>query len=161
MDNLRISTTNKLMNVLKNEPDLDIEHIAEKLEEGIFEHAFTRLDTVGFKDLEDIPVDEFRVMYEQNFVKVILNLERITKTGLDLLKDPESFVKLNRGILYKEKWDSLYNIRTEVIEKKKGAHRCPRCKSWYTSYVEIQNRAADESSTVKVSCECGYKWKFH
>jgi DNA-directed RNA polymerase subunit M/transcription elongation factor TFIIS len=154
------------MNVLKkSDSNLDLEHIAEKLEEGIFEHAFTRLDTVGFKDLEDIPVNEFTIMYEQNFVKVILNLERITKnqTGLDLLKtnDLESFVKLNRGVLYKEKWDSLYNIRTEVIEKKKGAHRCPRCKSWYTSYVEIQNRAADESSTVKVSCECGYKWKFH
>jgi DNA-directed RNA polymerase subunit M/transcription elongation factor TFIIS len=41
-----------------------------------------------------------------------------------------------------------------------GAFRCRRCKSWKTTYYEMQTRSADEPMTVFVTClNCDNRWK--
>ena len=42
----------------------------------------------------------------------------------------------------------------------KGLFRCRKCKSYRTTYYEMQTRSADEPMTVFVSCHnCDSKWK--
>jgi hypothetical protein len=53
--------------------------------------------------------------------------------------DPTKLARMHREELYPEKWDNLFKLREEDSKKKrvKGAHRCPRCKSWYTEHIEV------------------------
>ena len=79
------------------------------------------------------------------------------KYGKDYLK--------NREELDPQKWSTLREERvkkeTKVVNKKKGIHRCPKCKSWYTNYQQLQTASADESMRVSVSCvDCGHHWKY-
>ena len=44
--------------------------------------------------------------------------------------------------------------------KRKGSHKCPKCKSWYTTFSQAQTRSADEGMTVRVEChDCSYVFK--
>jgi DNA-directed RNA polymerase subunit M/transcription elongation factor TFIIS len=135
-----------------------IQTLGPKIEEGIYDYAIERLDKLGFEGQDDLPIDKLMFLYSQIFAKVMLtkgfNEELIAK-------DPYNFCRVTREELNPEKWDTLYKNRTEDIVKKKGAHRCPKCKGWFTEYVEVQTRAADEAATIKISCECGYRWKLN
>ena len=43
----------------------------------------------------------------------------------------------------------------------KGAFRCGKCKSWMTTYYQLQTRSADEPMTTFVTChECNNHWRF-
>lgn len=43
----------------------------------------------------------------------------------------------------------------------KGAFRCGKCKSWLTTYYQLQTRSADEPMTTFVTCHgCNNHWKF-
>jgi DNA-directed RNA polymerase subunit M/transcription elongation factor TFIIS len=143
------------MDELRNK--IRTEHGVE-LEEGIYDYAIDRLDRLGYEGQEDLPIDKLMILYNQIFVKVMLTMEGNEEL---MRKDPYNFCRITREQLNPEKWDLLYKNRTEDIVKKKGAHRCPKCKGWFTEYVEVQTRAADEAATVKVSCECGYRWKLN
>jgi len=42
----------------------------------------------------------------------------------------------------------------------KGLFRCKRCKSYKTTYYEMQTRSADEPMTVFITChKCNSRWK--
>ena len=42
----------------------------------------------------------------------------------------------------------------------KGLFRCNRCKSYKTTYYEMQTRSADEPMTVFITCHnCNSRWK--
>lgn len=101
-------------------------------------------------------IKNIKLLYKPCISKLVFN-----KLRNNDFKD-EDILTMSREELFPEKWNKLYTDRTDLLKvhKKKGAHKCPRCKSWYTTYVEVQTRSADESATVKVSCECGYKWKY-
>jgi DNA-directed RNA polymerase subunit M/transcription elongation factor TFIIS len=119
----------------------------EEVEESIYNYAIERLDDLGYQDSDELPLPELQFLYSQNLTKVLENNDN------DVYKSRED--------LLKSRWETLYKNRTEDIVKKKGAHKCPKCKSWFTNYVEVQTRSADESATIKVSCECGYRWKMN
>jgi DNA-directed RNA polymerase subunit M/transcription elongation factor TFIIS len=130
------------------------------LEEGIYDYSIERLDSLGYQDHEELPIDQLKFIYCQNFTKVILSLNDENTHDI-LLKNPYKFVELKRQELNSTRWEKLYRNRTDDIARKKGAHRCPKCKSWFTEYIEVQTRSADESATIKISCECGYRWKLN
>jgi DNA-directed RNA polymerase subunit M/transcription elongation factor TFIIS len=49
----------------------------------------------------------------------------------------------------------------ENDEEYKGFHQCGKCKSWRTSYYQLQTRSADEPMTTFVCCHaCEKRWKF-
>jgi DNA-directed RNA polymerase subunit M/transcription elongation factor TFIIS len=72
-------------------------------------------------------------------------------------------ISMSREEVDPEKWSALKNTRSEDSKKikKKGAHKCTRCKSWFTEHTESQRAAADESMCVSVSClDCGHHFKY-
>ena len=49
----------------------------------------------------------------------------------------------------------------ENDEEYKGFHKCGKCKSWRTSYYQLQTRSADEPMTTFVTCHaCEKRWRF-
>jgi len=49
----------------------------------------------------------------------------------------------------------------EESDDRNGAHMCGKCKSWKTSYYQLQTRSADEPMTTFVTCHaCEKRWKF-
>jgi transcription elongation factor S-II len=57
-------------------------------------------------------------------------------------------------------------VKMDIAEKKfesddyKGLYQCGRCKSWKTTYYQMQTRSADEPMTTFVTCvNCSKRWK--
>ncbi len=68
---------------------------------------------------------------------------------------PEKWAELN-GVFDKEK--DNYSTKEEVAD---GMFRCGKCKTYKTTYYQLQTRSADEPATTYVSClNCGNRWKF-
>lgn len=136
-----------LDSVLSDDYEIEtVQDLSNRLEEGLYKFSIKETDS-------DIDYS----LYRHNYIGLMCNLSNIIIRER-MLKDPENFFNKNRMEIYPEKWEILYKNRTEDIVRKKGANRCPRCKTYNTSYQEIQTRSADESSTVKVSCDCGNRW---
>ena len=69
-------------------------------------------------------------------------------------------------------WDKVVERRAREDMKKqyaanimnqpdyKGLFRCGKCKSYKTTYYEMQTRSADEPMTVFITCHaCNNRWK--
>lgn len=134
-----------------------VQEIAGKLERGLYNYSFKLPSGSGDLINENDDEEEINELYKHNFVGLMTNLNN-SIIRERMIKDPDNFFFKKRMEIYPEKWEILYKNRTEDIVRKKGANRCPRCKTYNTSYQEIQTRSADESSTVKVSCDCGHRW---
>lgn len=154
-------------------------NISKSLEEGTITYAIERLIDQNkitldpsknlIDQIEDLPFQELKFLYKQVFIKVLSNIkfnenkDFVCSKILEKEWNPKDVPRMHREILFPERWDSLYKDRTEHLSKKrkKGMHRCPRCKSWFTNHVEYQNKGADESCTVKCDCtDCNYTWVF-
>lgn len=101
---------------------------------------------------EDILIQIYLHYYMKLF-----NLLETNNKNLDL--------NLSREEINPEKWLNLTNKRSQENSKasnrKKGIHRCPKCKSWYTDYQQLQTASADESMRVSVVCiDCNWHWKY-
>lgn len=118
--------------------------------------------------LEKVPFHDLKTAYKQVFIKVICNIkfnensEFVKQKIIEKEWSAKDVAKMHREELFPKKWDKLYKDRTEDLKKKriKGAHRCPKCKSWYTSHIQIQVKSSDEGMTSKCNCECGYNWSY-
>jgi DNA-directed RNA polymerase subunit M/transcription elongation factor TFIIS len=153
--------------------------ISKNLEEGTFNYSIERVaeslslsvvTLLKSKDeiLEKVPFHDLKTAYKQVFMKVLCNIkfnennEFVKQKIIEKEWLAKDVAKMHREELFPKKWDKLYKDRTEDLKKKriKGAHRCPKCKSWYTSHTEAQTKSADESCSVFVKCECGYNWRY-
>ncbi len=93
---------------------------------------------------------------KQIYVKFIVNFKNI-KYNKDI-----NIHKMSREN-FNPKWDIMYKKRTDdkTIIRQKGAHKCPKCKSWFTTHTESQTRSADESMSIFVACsDCGFRFKY-
>lgn len=60
-----------------------------------------------------------------------------------------------------EKQERLDIANDRLDENKKGMYQCGKCKSWNTTYFQLQTRSADEPMTTFVTCmNCEKRWKF-
>lgn len=149
--------------------------LAKGLEEGCFNYAVEKVlenQHISLNPeeeiLDQVPFHDLKTIYKQIFIKVISNIKFNKNSDFVVQKliekewKPQDIPKMHREMLYPEKWDSLYRDRTEKTKKKrqKGMHRCPRCKSWYTEYSQMQTRSSDEPMSTFVTCECGYRWRY-
>lgn len=105
-------------------------------------------------------IDKYVDKYIQSYIKVITNYNNAIKNKIPI----KDIITASRETLDPEKWNSLSKDRKNegvVIDKKKGIHRCPKCKSWYTDYQQLQTASADESMRVSVVClDCDWHWKY-
>ncbi len=151
MDEFRSYALNNYNNIFKNKK------IAKQLEAFNYDCAAERYDTNKYLDNY-----EFLNLYKQIYVKLYYNLNnndeniKIFKDNITNLKD------ITRKDL-NDKWDKLNKNRLDnITTKKKGAHKCPKCKSWFTSHTESQTRSADESMSVFVTClDCDFRFKYN
>ncbi len=103
-------------------------------------------------------------MYHILIIRAIENLKNTY--CLESLRNntwkPEEFAFMDKDILNPEKWQVLQDQRMpkNINIKRKGSHKCPKCKSWYTTFSQAQTRSADEGMTVRVEChDCSYVFK--
>lgn len=79
------------------------------------------------------------------------------------LWDPVGIAELPRETTNPDFWQKLQEERLPKgsKEKVKGTNKCPRCKSWYTTYKQAQTRSGDEGLTTRCAClDCEHHWKF-
>src|SRR6056300_1360404 len=124
-------------------------------------------------ELGDVPAAENRFFvnrYKHTFLKIKHNLihsptlkERIVKGDLKLSHQglwpdgPYSKI-LEKNIRENMKKDWVTNIINDPDYK--GMLRCKRCKSYKTTFYQMQTRSADEPMTVFVTCHnCDTRWK--
>lgn len=139
IDNIKQSCKNNYVSVSETE-----------IEEGIYES-----------------VDPFNITeYSIKVVKVLesLKLPYVQDQLKHKLIKPKSLCLLEKDELNPEKWQKLYEERMpkQEIKRKKGLHKCPRCKSFETELISsLQTRSADEGMTYKMKCYlCEFIWKF-
>jgi DNA-directed RNA polymerase subunit M/transcription elongation factor TFIIS len=112
----------------------------------------------------------FRMRYKQRLMSVLFNLEknpdllnRIKAQDLENLSPGQIWPdgplgQMERKI--REREVSIELAKAKMEEEYQGILKCPKCKSYKTSYFQMQTRSADEPMTTYAECLCGNKWKF-
>jgi len=168
---------NKFLEILERhkmciEPPLDsdaLNKMALNLERGILNY------TLDSNKSFNIWNDAFKKAYMARAVTIAINI------------NPESYLQntnlikrlFNREItefelcyfqpkdMFPEAWNRRFQEiqesepkRHEQMEDAEGFFRCGKCKTYKTSYYQLQTRSADEPMTVFHTCHnCGARWK--
>jgi DNA-directed RNA polymerase subunit M/transcription elongation factor TFIIS len=174
---------NKLLNVLKLHvgkgdyldyvlEDSEIQKIALNLERGIFNHTIDQHNHNRHKHWNDL----FQTYYTQTAVTVHTNLnpdsylknKNLLKRVLEKQYNEYDLPYLDAKGRFPERWKEIVdeyakNKPKEATEEPviEGAFKCGKCKTYRTSYYQLQLRAGDEGSTTFVQCQCGNRWKFN
>jgi transcription elongation factor S-II len=155
----------------------DIKKIAINLERGIFNYT---ISTYRNKKINETWNTLFNNLYINRAVVIYNNLNPNNslqnKTLLTRLlsKQVNEFqvTSFNTEQLFPEKFKELQdkylkNLIDDMPEQIKledradGMFRCSKCKTYKTTYYQLQTRSADEPMTTFVQChKCGNRWKF-
>jgi DNA-directed RNA polymerase subunit M/transcription elongation factor TFIIS len=120
--------------------------------------------------------DVFKGIYINKALSIYLNLNPSSKLQnfnliLSFLKrDITEFeiCKMDAKNLFPERYNQIMeqyidkNIELDSQkEVKDGLFKCGKCKTYKTTYYQLQTRSADESATTYVTClNCHNRWKF-
>ncbi len=148
--------------------------IALNIERGIFNYA---LQNYSKEKLNDVWNDTFKFYYLQKATSIVTNLNPDShiknKNLLKRLLDNEftefELCFLDSKYLFPEKWLEnweLYGPKEFIKQKEEnienGLFKCGKCKTYKTTYYQLQTRSADESATTYVTClNCHNRWKFN
>jgi DNA-directed RNA polymerase subunit M/transcription elongation factor TFIIS len=119
----------------------------------LFKHYYSSRAAIIYLNLNpDSSLQNRNLMYR--LLNNEINEFELTRMGSDKLF-PERHLELI----------SEYNTEIEVYGLDKniedGILKCGKCKSYKTSYYEVQTRGADEPTTKFCTCHiCGNIWKF-
>ena len=114
--------------------------------------------------------------YKHKFLSMMYNLKNSPTLKDRILKgDIKTSAVINlspQGLWPGGPWDKVVERRAREDMKKqyaanimnqpdyKGLFRCGKCKSYKTTYYEMQTRSADEPMTVFITCHaCNNRWK--
>lgn len=153
--------------------DQEIQKKAINLERGVFNET---LDTSP-PDKRKTWNNLFKVLYTQKAVTVYVNLNpdsylknnRYLIRLLDGTYNEFDIVKLEPKDRFPERWAEIIkeysrDISTEVYKEDanvEGMFKCGKCKTYKTTFHQLQTRSSDESTTTFVTClNCNNKWKF-
>lgn len=150
-------------------PDLD----AVKLEKALWNWT---LETIQ-KDAIPLYWEEPKVRYRYTTKAMSLHFNLTNHKNPRLLETvlgkKLSFVKLLRSSpaqLFPELWDPIFErvaekqlrkqLTTDVDKVPDGMYQCSRCKSWKTTFTQLQTRSADEPmSSFFFCCNCQKRWR--
>lgn len=120
----------------------------------------------------------FKDVYKQKWTSVWFNLTNPKNPELldDVVNgkvDPKDLAHMSHVQLWptgpvaksvlkhKEKAARLEKNNGKLADDYKGAFECKKCKSWKTTYYQMQTRSADEPMTTFCTCHnCDNRWKF-
>lgn len=125
--------------------------------------------------------DTFKHRYTNSAIRIYVNLDPDSYVGNKKLIhrlfnnefSVEYFVsKMSSEEMFPEAYKSYYDeqMKEKQVEEKfketmnntKGAFKCGKCKSWKTTYYQLQLRSSDEPMTTFVTCmNCDNRWKFN
>jgi len=147
----------------------EIQKFSLNLERGIFNYA---VSTCPSKEWDFM----FKYMYITRAVRIYINLnpnsylenkdlihrffqKEFTEFELVFFNAEQLFpFKYNK--LVKEYGEEAYAINTQDVDIQ-GMFKCGKCKTYKTSYYQLQTRSADEPATTFVTCHnCNNRWKF-
>lgn len=154
---------------------LPIEHaIVQNFEKNTSNWAYLRTKEKG-----DTPASNNRnhvQRYKQKFLSMMYNLKKSPFLKDKILKGElktSSVINLSpQGLWPDGPWARMVEKKADEDMKKqyasnimnqpdyKGLFRCGKCKSYKTTYYEMQTRSADEPMTVFITCHaCNNRWK--
>lgn len=155
-----------------NLEDFDIQKLALNFERGIFNHS---IDINKQISAENVWNPFFQRIYLNNVRKMYVNVNPNSYLGNKTLihkilsKSVNEFdvCQYSSRELFPERWAELNPSEKVAIQQEQeeelhdGMFRCGKCKTYKTTYTQLQTRAADESPTTYVVClNCGNRWKF-
>lgn len=145
----------------------DDESIPIKIESSVFNYSSIETKT----NSNHWDNKKFVRAYATNARRILFNLSN-SKNKHDILNKldfgtwkPEELVEMSHQELYPELWlkykKTIEAIDEDVGKDHKGLFKCRKCKSWRTTYFQLQTRSADEPMTTFVTCaNCQNRWKF-
>lgn len=162
----------KINDILLNHTP-DHNRIAINVERGIFNYA---LQNYSKEKTNDIWNENFKFYYLQKAVSIVTNLnpdshiknKNLMKRLLDNEFTEFELSLLDSKHLFPEKWLEnweKHGPKELIIDKKDtadGLFKCGKCKTYKTTYYQMQTRSADEPATTFVTClNCDNRWKFN
>lgn len=152
--------------------DQELQKRALNLERGVFNHTLDTAPNEHTKTWSDL----FKAFYIQRAVTVYVNLNPSSylKNGgylrrlLDGTYNEFEIVKLEPKDRFPERWAELAHMYIRDVTKEvqkvdtdvEGMFKCGKCKTYKTTYYQMQTRSADEPMTCFHTClNCGNKWK--
>ena len=168
----RLKVYEKMFNLLDkyNENNLSlIQKFALNIEKGIFNYTLEKSQESDWTELfKSFYINRAAIIYSNlNPNSYIKNINLINRLFNDEFK-PEKLPFFTSKELFPEKFNEnnmlfislqpKYKIEEELED---GMFRCGKCKTYKTTYYQMQTRSADEPMTTFVTCKnCNNKWKF-
>jgi hypothetical protein len=148
-------------------------NLSKNIEKSIFNWSIKHCKSMG-----EIPAWENRLFtsaYKRKYMSIIFNLREPRSQLVERLKSGEVKTKDIAGLkpevlwptgpyavaLKEKEYKEMVKDKNRGIDKDfKGAFQCAKCRSWKTTYYQMQTRSADEPMTTFVNCvNCGKRWK--
>lgn len=152
--------------ITKLEKVFDDKKIISEIERGVYDKALKCIKPVN-NPWEN---SRFLTDYSTTARKIIDNLNNKNNGNTIIQKikmqiwNPYDLAEIEHKELYAELWTSLkkqIEDGTELHENYVGLFKCKKCKSYKTTYYQLQTRSADEPMTTFVTCiNCEFRWKF-
>lgn len=164
---------NKFLNLLlKYTDETDAFKKALNIERGIFNYAIDMYDLKNQETWNDLFYDN----YISRVVTIYINLNpesylkntSLIKKFLNNEFNEFQLCKFSPDELFPDRSAELQHLyKTEIevygVDKniEDGILKCGKCKSYKTTYYEMQTRSADEPTSKFCTCHnCGHKWRF-
>jgi transcription elongation factor S-II len=174
MSDIRPSIINKFSTLLSKYKIDDSEHLAIRIEKGVYNSTIRIGNQKGIIKKWDNKF--FKSLYLAKVRSVYSNLDKdsyIKNTRLiDRLQanefKPEELSEMQPIRIFPENWKELLDKKNKrdkfLYETRKemttDMFTCNRCRKNECTYYQLQTRSADEPMTTFVTClNCGKRWK--
>ena len=146
-------------------------YIVINLEKGIFNETINLCQKI--KSPLKWSNSFFRNNYKRLARKILSNItytpnaQDVKNKILNETYKAENVAKMSHEELYPEFWSKLkiINMSQSVVKQNEdipdGMFKCGKCKTYKTTYYQMQTRSADEPMTTFVTClNCNNRFKF-
>lgn len=160
-------------NNIKNLEEKIIMKMALNIERGIFNYALNNYgDVIKNEEWNDVfkslYINRCAIIYTNLDPEGYINNKNLIVRFFNKEFDEFKLTYMDGKELFPERWGKLNDefIKDqeppEPTEIEDGMFKCGRCKTYKTTYYQLQTRSADEPLTTFVSClNCSNRWKFN
>lgn len=149
-------------------PGYDYETTARRITRGLVLKVLDESSALGVPNNLQDPV--FKNIYAAHFMKLRSNLDPANgRHLLDMIFggfiEPINVASLSSAEMNPSanahvREEIALRMQQKVDLKYSTAYRCSKCGERKATYNESQNRAADEQSTINLTClNCGHTWR--